>query len=172
MIIDSKIYRGADSSAGEIGHMSINYDGPVCKCGNNGCLETYVASHVILNRVKALLSKTMTPIFKDILEGEINNLTIKQLFSAYKKEDEAACYVLDDVAKYVGTGLAGVVNLLNPEVVVVGGGIADGGGGFLEDVSKEVNKRAFTSATENLSIIRAALGNDAGFIGAGLLGES
>ena len=114
----------------------------------------------------------MTAYFKEILDGNPENVSIKKLFNAYKREDEVAVQVLDETAGYVGTALAGLVNLLNPELVVIGGGIAEGGGRFLEKVQIEVKKRAFSSAVENLLILKASLGNDAGFIGAGLLGET
>ena len=172
IIIDGKIYRGANSTAGELGHISIKFDGPQCKCGNFGCLESFVASRVILENVKSMLSKGMTAIFKDVLDGNPENISIKKLFNAYKREDEIAVQVLDETAGYVGIALAGLVNLLNPEIVVIGGGIAEGGGRFLEKVQQEVKKRAFSSAVENLIIVKATLGNDAGFIGAGLLGET
>ncbi|MFQ6116464.1 MAG: ROK family protein, partial [bacterium] len=88
-----------------------------------------------------------------------------------KKGDEIARAVLNETAKYLGIGLAGVVNLLNPEIVVIGGGIAEGGAGFIEAVTAELKTYAFDSAVEKLMVVKAALGNDAGFIGAGLLGE-
>jgi len=96
---------------------------------------------------------------------------LKVTYAAAKKGDEIAKDVLKETATYLGIGLAGVVNLLNPEVVVIGGGVAEGGAVFLDVVSAEIKKRAFDSAVEKLSVVRAALGNDAGFIGAGLLGE-
>ncbi|MEA1981027.1 MAG: ROK family protein [candidate division Zixibacteria bacterium] len=172
IIIDGKVYRGANSTAGELGHMSIKFDGPQCKCGNYGCLESFVASHVILSRVKSLLDNEMTAYFKEVLDGNPENISIKKLFNAYKREDEVAVQVLDETAGYVGTALAGLVNLLNPELVVIGGGIAEGSEKFIGKVKQEVKKRAFSSAVENLLILKASLGNDAGFIGAGLLGET
>jgi glucokinase len=83
-----------------------------------------------------------------------------------------AISVIEETAQYLGAGLAGVVNLLNPEIVIIGGGIADGGAGFVEAVSAEIRKRAFGTATEKLRVTKASLGNDAGFIGASILGES
>jgi glucokinase len=79
---------------------------------------------------------------------------------------------VNETARYLGVALAGIVNLLNPEVVVIGGGITDGGAGFVPAVADEIRKRAFSSAVEKLIIVKAALGNDAGFMGAGLLGDS
>ncbi len=172
LIINGKVYRGADSSAGELGHMTINFDGPVCKCGNKGCFEVYCSSQAILGRAKAMLKKEMTDIFEEVLKGDLDQLTIKKFFIAYRKGDKTANYVLEETATYVGAGVGGVVNLFNPSVVVIGGGIAEGSNGFIDLITKEVGTRAFSSAVENLKIVKAALGNDAGFIGAGLLGET
>jgi glucokinase len=171
VIIDGKLWRGANCSAGELGHMTINFDAPIVHAGIPGSIEGYCSSQAILERVKTRLKKGLSPIFEEILEGDLDNLAIKKVFAAARKGDEIARDALKETARYLGIGLAGVVNLLNPEVVLIGGGIAEGGAGFLEMVSAEVKKYAFESAVEKLSIVKAALGNDAGFIGAGLLGE-
>ena len=124
-----------------------------------------------LTRTKLRISSHLSDIFNDVLEGDIENLSIKRLFAAAKKGDSDALAVIAETAEYLGAGLAGAVNLINPEAVVIGGGVADGGAGFVEAVGAEIRKRAFGSATENLRVARATLGNDAGFIGAGILGE-
>jgi glucokinase len=171
IILDGKLWRGAFNCAGEVGFMSLNADADNCSSGMPGCLESYCSSGAILKRCKAKLKNGLTPDFEEILEGSIENLNIKKLFVAVKKGDPIAQSVIDETAYYLGVGLAGVVNLLNPEIVVIGGGIADGGGGFVDSVSAHLRKHAIETATENLRIARATLGNDAGFIGAGILGE-
>lgn len=171
VIINGKLWRGATCSAGELGHMSINFDAPITHARMPGTIEAYCSSQAILERTKTRLKKELSPIFDELLEGNPDNLAIKKVFIAAKKGDEIAKDVLSETAKYLGIGLAGVVNLLNPEIVVIGGGIAEGGAGFLDMVSAEIKKCAFDTAVEKLSVVRAALGNDAGFIGAGLLGE-
>jgi len=171
VIIDGKLWRGATYSAGELGHMTINFDAPLVHAGIPGTIEAYCHSQAILERVSLRLKKELSPIFEGLLEGDLNQLNIRKVFAAAKKGDEIAKDVLKETATYLGIGLAGVVNLLNPEVVVIGGGVAEGGAVFLDVVSAEIKRRAFDSAVEKLSVVRAALGNDAGFIGAGLLGE-
>lgn len=170
IILDGRLYRGANFSAGELGHIVLDIDGPLCSCGNNGCLEALCASQAITDRAKTLMNKGLTPIFEEILDGDLDNLVIKKLFLADKKGDEVAGRVIEETSDYLGTALAGIVNLLNPEVVVIGGGIIEGGGGLLDRVSMKINKAAFSSATKNLKVVKAELGNKAGFIGAGLLG--
>ncbi len=171
IIMDGKLWRGSNFTAGEIGHITLNSNGPQCRCGSKGCIEVYCASQAILTRTKLRIANHLSDVFNDALEGDIENLTIKRLFIAAKKGDPDALAVIAETAEYLGAGLAGAVNLLNPEAVIIGGGVADGGAGFVEAVAAEIRKRAFGSATENLRVARATLGNDAGFIGAGILGE-
>ena len=171
VIIDGKVWHGATCAAGELGHMGIKVDAEEIHSGVPGSIETYCASRAITDRVKQRLKGGLTPAFEEVLNGDTENLTIRKLFAALKKGDKVAREVLDETAHYLGYGLAGVVNLLNPEVVVLGGGVVDGGGGFLEGVAAVIRKIAFDSAVERLRIVKASLGNDAGFIGAGLLGE-
>ena len=171
IVLDGNLWRGASNSAAELGHLSICYNGVLCSCGRAGCIEAYCASGAILDRARSKLKKTPTPVFDALLDGDLSKLTIKKLFTGLRKHDNVARETLDETAAYLGTGLAGVVNLLNPETVVIGGGVADGGGGFVDSVAREIKERAFASAVQNLRVVKAALGNDAGFIGAGLLGE-
>jgi glucokinase len=171
IIIDRTIWRGSSFSAGEVGHIVINTDGPKCRCGNTGCLEAYCSSEAILERVRKKSRNGLSEIMSNIVSGHLGNLNIKKLFAAAKKGDEIALEALEETATILGAGLSGVVNLLNPEALILGGGIIEGGAGFIETIGAEIRRRAFPSATENLRILKAELGNDAGFIGAGLLGE-
>ncbi len=172
IILNGKLWRGANHTAGEIGHICIDPNGPLCACGAHGCIEVYCKSAAIIERTRKHLNGNMTDNFKKILEGDIDNLSIRKIFTALKKGDLIAKDVIEETADFLAIGLSGVVNLLNPQIVVIGGGVADGGGGFVEAVAAKLKKRAFSSATENLRVAKAALGNDAGFVGAGILGET
>ncbi|MCP4685178.1 MAG: ROK family protein [bacterium] len=172
LIVNGKLWRGGNHSAGEIGHIVINDEGPACRCGSQGCLEAYCSSSAIMRRTRDKLAGGLTPAFENVLDGSLDNLSIRKLFNAARKGDEIALEVVNETARYLAIGLAGVVNLLNPDIVIIGGGVADGGGGFVDAVSAEIRKRAFGSAVEQLRVARASLGNNAGFIGAGLLGEA
>jgi len=171
VILDGKLRRGPGYSAGEIGHMSINPDGPPCRCGAKGCIEAYCSSSVIVGKAKAALANDLSPAFEEVLDGSLDNINIRKIFAAVKKGDSLAQSIIDETAELLSIGLAGAVNLLNPDIVIIGGGIADGGGGFVQAVSAGIRKRAFAAATDNLRVTRATLGNNAGFIGAGILGE-
>ncbi|MCX6826349.1 MAG: ROK family protein [candidate division Zixibacteria bacterium] len=171
LILNKTLWRGSSFSAGEIGHIIVKSDGKQCRCGNQGCLEAYCSSQTMLDRVRDKMKNDLSPVFNEVLSGDIQNLNIKKLFAAAKKGDETALAVIEETAIILGAGLSGAVNLLNPEAIIFGGGIIDGGAGFIEAAGAEIRRRAFPSATENLRILKAELGNDAGFIGAGLLGE-
>lgn len=171
VVINGKIWRGATGSAGELGHMTINFDSDQVHAGIPGTIEAYCHSQAILDKVATRMQREACPILEKILEGGSANLSIRKVFAAAKQGDRLAADVLNETAGYLGIGLAGIVNLLNPEVVVIGGGVAQGGAGFIQAVTAEIKKRAFDTAVEKLIVVRAALGNDAGFIGAGLLGD-
>lgn len=172
ILFDGRLWRGANHAAGEIGHVTINPSGPKCRCGSSGCIEAYCNSTAIIARINTKLSKGLTPAFEEVLDGSLSNMSIKKLFAAARKNDDIALGVIQETAEYLAIGIANIVNFLNPEIVVLGGGVADGGGGFVEAVTAEVRKRALNPAAENVRITRATLGNDAGFIGAGILGDA
>lgn len=171
VIINKELWRGSNFSAGELGHIVIDYKGHKCDCGNFGCLEKYCTGPAMLEMATDRLKNGMTDTMNELLAGDINNLSIKKIFSGAKKGDELALSVVEQSAKILGAGLSGVVNLLNPEAIIFGGGVIDGGAGYIEIVGAEIRKRSFQTATENLRIVKAELGNNAGFIGAALLGE-
>jgi len=171
VILNGKVVRGHNHSAGEIGHMTINFDGPSCKCGKKGCVEAYCSSSAIISRTKKRLEKEMSPVFQELTGGDLNKLGIKAITSAAKQDDYIAKEVLEQNAEYLAIGLGSAANLLNPQLIIIGGGIVDGWPEFVGYVSSAIRKHAFPSAVKELKIVKAALGNDAGFIGAGLLGE-
>jgi len=171
VIINRKLWRGETFSAGEIGHIVIDYNGPQCRCGNWGCLEAFCSSSAMIARIKKHFKDGVSDLFSEVIDGDEKKLTIKKIFTAGKKGDESALKVIEETATILGAGLSGAINLLNPEALILGGGIVEGGAGFIEAVGAEIRRRAYPSATEKLRILKAELGNDAGFIGAGLLGE-
>ena len=151
--------------------MPIEINGAQCSCGAPGHIEAYCASPAILARAKAKLQSGLTPAFEEVLNGNPDELSIKKLFAAARKKDRLALEVVEETARLLAIGLSGVINLLNPHLLVIGGGVADGGAGFVEIVAAEVKARSFDSAIENLRVVKATLGNSAGFIGASILGE-
>ncbi|MDD4051173.1 MAG: ROK family protein [candidate division Zixibacteria bacterium] len=169
LIIGGKIYRGANFSAGEVGHLLV---GGEDAAESSQFLETLVSSKAILVRLKQRLTGDNTPVFDSLVGDDMEQLTIKKLFQAARRGDRAAVEVIQTTARILGTALAGLVNVLNPEIVILGGGIAEGGKEFVDIVRDTIKNRALAAAIEGLDVVPARLGNAAGFIGAAFLGVS
>ena len=171
IILDGKIFRGSKYAGAEFGHVSIKFDGKKCRCGNIGCVEAYAAAPAIGEKTKRLLRKGQKSVLTKWLKGDLKKLSNKLIFEAFKKGDRIASQVVDEVSVYLGTAIASAVNLLNPEVVVIGGGVGQAGKRFIRMVEGQVKKRVNPSAAD-FKMKKARMGNDAGFIGAALLGEA
>ncbi len=172
IILDGKLFRGSSFVGPELGHISICFHGIKCNCGNYGCLEMYASEPAMLKRAKELLREKRNSILYKLVNRDLNRLKAIDIFFAEKLKDKVACRVVQETAYYLGAGLSSTVNLFNPEVIVIGGGVAIASGrNFIKLIKAEVKDRAFPSATKNLRIVKAKLGNDAGFIGASILGE-
>lgn len=171
IILDGKIFRGSKYAGAEFGHTSIKYDGRKCRCGNIGCVESYAAAPAIGERTKSLLRKGRKSILINWLKGDLKKLSNKLIFEAFKKGDRLATQVVEEVSVFLGTAIASAVNLLNPEVVVIGGGVGEAGSKFIKIVDSQVKQRVNPSAAD-FKMKQARMGNDAGFIGAAILGQN
>jgi glucokinase len=156
LVVDGNIYRGASFSAGEIGHMPINESGPVCNCGGSACLESYVGNNAILKQARRIFKKP--------------DITLEQLSAmAGREKDRRAIKLWQEVGKKIGIALAGAINLLNPERIIIGGGVANAGIFLFAAIRKTVSLRAMPTQRAAVKIVPAKLGDDAGLIGAMLL---
>ncbi len=169
IILNGELFHGSDYAGAELGHMTICYEGRKCNCGGIGCLEMYASAPAIVKDTKELLLSNKKSIIHRLIKGDLNLLTTEIIFKAENKGDIFATEVINQACIYLGAGIASAVNLLNPQIVVVGGGVSQGGESFIRRIEKEVKRRAFPSATKNLKVVKAKLGNDAGFIGAAML---
>lgn len=167
LILNNEIYRGVNYCAGEIGHMVPWGDNEDPADGR--ILESLVSSRAILKRLTERLTGNITPAFAAIIGDDLSRLTIRKLFTAIKRKDEIAYEVLISSAEILGTALIGLVNAFNPEMVILGGGVVEGGSIYVDTVRKTIMTRALAPATADLSVVPARLGNTAGFIGAALL---
>lgn len=164
IIIDGKIVSGAHGAGGEIGHVNIEPDEPEsCNCGNRGCLEQMASATGIVRLAKKELAKSRED---SILRTE--DVTAKAVFDAYVQGDGLAGRIVDEFAFYLGRGLAMAACVVDPEVILIGGGVAKAGEPLLEAVQREYRKAAFVSCKET-PIRLALLGNDAGIYGAARL---
>jgi len=163
IILDGELHRGASFTAGELGHMSIDTDGLYCPCGNYGCLERYIGKDGIVTRFTAFKNKGIaTSIDKYLEDGKI---TPKAIAMAAADGDKLSIEVLAETGKILGIALATLTNVLNPEIFVIGGGIANAGDLILEPARHELIKRAYTIPAQAVKVVPAALKNDAGIVG-------
>ena len=165
IVIGGKIYRGSDDNAAEFGHHKIVADGPPCTCGDRGCLESFASGKSIARRAKEaalLLDLANRPSWADDLDG----LTAERVASEAARGEPLALEVWLDCMTYLGIGVANVVSILNPELVIIGGGVSKAGDLLFEPVRKVAHERAMYPLAENVRIVPAKLGDDVGLMGA------
>jgi len=160
IILDGRIWHGADGMAGEVGHMTIIPDGRICGCGNRGCLEMYASSRGIVMTFKAMCAE------KRLDAEDRKELTSAQIYQAARNGDTVAHLVMKDMGRYLGIGIANLINIFNPEMVVIGGGVMDAWDLFIDATREEVRKRAFAYTAERTKIVPSMLGDEAGMVGA------
>ena len=165
-IESGRLLRGASGSACEIGHTTIAIDGRLCRCGNRGCLEAYASGPNIAARAREGLEAGRESILAELVDGELDRLTAQTVTDAVKREDAYAREVMAETARYLGVGLANLVNTLNPEMIVVVGGVTRAGEHLFAPLRKEVRRRAFESAVDACTIVPGGLPETAGVIGA------
>lgn len=166
IIADGKLYTGVCGVAGEIGHMTIDINGPKCNCGNIGCWET-LASGTALAReaVKQIREGAKTSII-ELVNGDISKIDAKVVDLAAKQGDELAKELISRLGYYLGIGLVNLVNIFNPELILIGGGVAKTGDLLLQPAIKVVKERAFSTPANAVEIKSAILGDDSGILGA------
>ncbi|MFH1195498.1 MAG: ROK family protein [bacterium] len=169
IIIDQKIYRGETGAAGEIGHVSIKYDGRKCKCGSYGCVEAYVGNNYLVENVKQELNNHPDSMINKIIENELGNLTPKVIHDAACQGDEYARSIVMEVGKYVGYGLANATNTLDITIFIIGGGVSGFGELLFNSIKEAAVERVMVPFKERIVIKPAHLKNDAGVLGASAL---
>lgn len=166
IVLGGKIFHGACDVAGEVGHMSIDSTGRKCKCGNYGCLEAYASGPAIALRAIEGLQTGEPSLLPEMVDGDISRITAETVYEAIVAGDSYAKEVMRDTAKFLGSGLANLINILNPEMIVISGGVTRAGEYLLEPLRNEVRRRAFRNAFEACRIVTSELGSMAGVIGA------
>jgi len=170
LILDGKLYSGANHTAGEIGHMIMEVDGPKCGCGNKGCLEALASRTAMFNRIQAAVKDGQKTLLTEMLGEKFDNLKSGDLRKALRRGDKFVEKVIEDAAEYIGIAVGNLVNLFNPEIVVLGGGVIDA----LEDemvgiITEVAHDYTIPGSDKGLEIIVSKLGNDAGITGAAVL---
>jgi glucokinase len=160
IILGGKIWHGADGMAGEVGHMTISPDGRRCGCGNTGCLEMYASSRGIVMTFGEIGSQ------QDAAVPLRTGITSEQVYQSARSGDPIAVRVMRDMGRSLGIGIANLINIFNPEMVVIGGGVRDAWDLFIDATRDEIRKRAFEYPAERTKIVPSVLGDDAGMVGA------
>jgi len=167
LIFNGELYHGSSDVAGEIGHTTIDVNGRHCKCGNYGCLEAYASGPAIATRAReALAREDNASMLTAMVDGQLDRITAELVYDAAKKGDGVANEIVRDTARYLGAGIATLLNVVNPDVVVVAGGVTQAGEALFGPLRTEVRRRAFKPAVQAARIVPAELPGTAGVIGA------
>ena len=164
LFMDGQIYRGATGSAGEIGHMTIDENGPLCICGNRGCLEAMAGGKAIAAKAREAIANNKRTELAGL--SPVEGITVMEIARAAARGDLVAQEILADAGDQLGVAIASLVNLFNPDIVVVGGGVAQTGDLFLEPIRKAVQKRSLPAAAYAVRITTSLLGKRSSSMGA------
>ena len=166
LILDGRLFHGASDVAGEIGHTTIDSTGRRCKCGNYGCLEAYASGPAIAERAREALAGGEPSVLTQLVNDDLTRITAQLVYDAAKKDDDVARQVVRETANFLGAGVANLLNIFNPDVVVIAGGVTQAGEPLFEPLRAEVRRRAFRPAVEACRILPGTLRGSAGVVGA------
>lgn len=164
--IDGKLVSGAKGAGGEVGHMKIVKDGKLCGCGQRGCFEAYVSATGLIREAVSRLTINKQNLLYKMIDGDLMKLEAKDIFDAAREGDAFSLDLVDYEAEYLALGIANILNIINPEVVVLGGGVALAGDILLNPMREKMVKYALPVTLEELKIVQGVLGNEAGIKGA------
>lgn len=169
IVVDGHLYEGAGGFAGEVGHMTIAWDGPSCPSGNRGCWESYASGTAMALRARQALENGERSILRELVKQDLDALRVEAIAEADLRDDPLARRILEETGEYLGAGLANLVNTLNPELLVLGGGVMRGVPRLFDLAEQSLRRRALPDAVASLRVARARFGREAGVIGAGVL---
>jgi len=171
IIIDKKIYSGFNDSGGELGHMVIHVDGEQCTCGRKGCWEAYASATALIRQAKQAAKENPGSVINQLVDSNLDKINGKTAFDAARSGDKTGGKVVKDYINYLATGIINVINIFQPEVLAIGGGICKEGDYLLNPLRELVQKHVYCTDIPQTEIKTALLGNDAGIIGAAMLGK-
>lgn len=166
IIINGELYSGACGTAGEVGHMTINDRGPLCDCGNSGCWEALASGTALAREARHRIDEGTRTTILDFAGGEIEKVTAQVIQTAAEQGDALAQELIAQSGYYLGVGLANLINIFNPELIIVGGGLANIGDRLLQPAFRVAGERAFPEAYQRVRLARSELGQDSGVLGA------
>ena len=170
LVINGQMYRGFGGMAGEIGHMVVvAHNGPKCGCGNRGCLEAVASRTAIVRRIAAEIEDGRKSMVKEMCDDDMRRIRSRILAESYREGDELVREVINDACEYIGIGAANLINILNPQAVILGGGVIEAlGERMLPRITKAASAHVIAPSEERVRILDNGLGDDAGIIGAAL----
>lgn len=166
LILDGELYHGNGGMAGEIGHTTVLPYGPLCGCGNRGCLEALAAGTAVARQAREHVASGVPTSMADLMDGDPEHITAKLVAQAADQGDVEAQEILAEAMQYLGIGMSNLVNLFNPQMIVIGGGLINLGEALLDPVRRAVRRRALSAAAEAVRVVPAALGDKVGVLGA------
>ncbi len=169
LILDGKLRLGAFGAAGELGHHTILPDGPVCGCGNRGCLETLISGPVLTLAGQSLMGSGHAPILSELVQGDATRVTPLQMSIAADNGDDSVSNAIQHAVEYLGIGIANAVSITAVETVVLGGGLSALGERLLGPVRKAILNRVKMFPSEHVKVRVSSLGENAGALGAAVL---
>jgi len=171
VILDGRLYQGSNGNAGELGHMSVDYHGRPCPCGNVGCIEQYASGTAIARQARELLQSSNAPSLMRELAGSIDKVNAKVVQDALEREDRLARQIWDEAMLALGTFLANIIHSFNPQRIVMGGGVTNAGVLLFESVRQITKKRTIPAMMQIVDIVPAQLGDQVGVLGAVAVGQ-
>src|SRR4051812_27702740 len=172
LIINGELYGGFNHTAGEIGHMVLEINGPKCGCGNKGCFEALASRTAIFQRIKAGVKSGEKTLLTEMLGNDLEDLRSGDLRKAIRRGDKFVSKVIDETAEYIGIGVANLVNILGPEVVVLGGGVVEAlSDEMMSIISKTAKEHAMPGTLKGVEIVASKLGDIAGITGGAVLAK-
>ena len=164
IVIEKQIYSGSTGTSGEFGHMTIDKSGPLCDCGCYGCLEAIASANAISKQARFAISNGANSMMFDIIHGNLNDINAKVVFDAAKAGDSLANTIVNQVTVYLGIAISNVINLLDPQLIILGGGVSQAGNFLLNPLLDEVSRHILP--VKEPHIVISSLGEDAVAIGA------
>lgn len=170
IIIDGKIYSGSNCAGAELGHTVLVYDGEPCSCGRNGCWESYASATALIRQTKEAMKHDISSAMWKICDNDFKNVNGLTAFEAMRQGDESGKKVVEKYLNYVAAGITNMVNIFQPDLLCIGGGISKEGETIAAPIRKFVEEQRYSKNVDKQTVIRTAeLGNDAGIIGAAFL---
>jgi glucokinase-like ROK family protein len=166
IMIGGKLFKGSNGFAGEIGHITIYKGGEICGCGSRGCWETYVGPRHIIKHIRQTLEEGGSSVIKDLLDGDLSRLTVDTVVEAAKANDKIALSALQEVGIHLGVGISNLINIFNPELVVVGGTLSPASPWLIPIIQDQIRENALQPLAETVKIIPSQLGVDSCVMGA------